>query len=200
MANVPKRFTFTYKDKNGYKARAEEAESTLSSYRDENWGAVQSSYTTVEDLYNAVMSAPEFTYDMQKDKLFQMFKEQYSSQGDTAMRNAMGMTSNGYNSSLAQTNAQSIYQGVQDAIAEKATQTYQAAYDRFNQNRQNQVNKLNAAQQVYQNKLNDYQQGYTEAQQNYNVANSAYQTDYNNQYQLNKDKFDYRLRRLQYNG
>ena len=141
--------------------------------------------TEVNDLFDQVMNQEQFSYDPQKDQLFQMYKQQYQQQGSRAMQNQMGVAaaySGGYNSSAAQTSAQSQYQGYMDALSEKAAETYQNALDMYKYNQQNLLNKYNTARDM-NNSGNEayYKQADIKAQKMNNAYN-AYNDDRNYQY------------------
>ena len=102
--------------------------------------------TDVDEVFNQLMNMEKFSYDPQTDQLFQMYKKQYNAQGTRAMKNAMGVGaaySGGYNSSAAQTAAQSTYNTYLDALNDKVSETYQNALNMYKQNQQNLIDRYN---------------------------------------------------------
>ena len=145
----------------------------------------------VESLYGDVMNQKKFSYDPVKDKLFQLYKQQYTNQGSRAMQNQLGAAaafSGGYNSSAALTSSQNAYQNYLTALSEKAAETYQNALNMYKYNQQNLFDKYNAARDM-NNTANEafWKQADARAQR-MNSAYSAYNDDKN--YQYNKYSSD----------
>lgn len=157
----------------------------------------------VNELYDSIMNMADFSYDPTKDTLFQMYKQQYDSQGRQSMKNAMGIgasLSGGYNSSAAQTAAQTQYLGYMDALNEKAADTYQSAMSRYNQNRENMLNQYNMAMDM-NNAANDaYWKRLDVASARLNNAYNAYSADKSMQYQMWNDNRNFNLQKKLYTG
>lgn len=105
----------------------------------------------VTDLYDQVMNQEKFSYDPQKDQLFQMYKKQYQAQGNRAMQNQMGAAaanSGGYNSSAAQTSAQNTFQTYMNDLSQKASETYKNSLDMYKYNQQNLLDRYNIARDM----------------------------------------------------
>lgn len=105
----------------------------------------------VNDLYDQVMNQEKFSYDPQKDQLFQMYKKQYQAQGNRAMQNQMGAAaanSGGYNSSAAQTSAQNTFQTYMNDLSQKASETYKNSLDMYKYNQQNLLDRYNIARDM----------------------------------------------------
>lgn len=139
----------------------------------------------VDSLFSQIINQKKFSYDPQEDKLFQLYKAQYMNEGGRAMKNQMGVASalaGGYNSSVAQTSAQTAYQSYLSALSEKAAETYQNALDMYKYNRQNLFDRYNVARDM-NNAGNDafYKQAEIKAQR-MNNAYSTYNDDRSFQY------------------
>lgn len=148
----------------------------------------------VNALFNSVMNQEEFSYDPQKDALFQMYKQQYNAQGNRGMKNQMGVAaarSGGYNSSAAQTSAQSVYQGYMDALNEKASETYQNALDFYNNQQQNLLNRYNTALSMNNASNDAYNQRLQAAQQRASQLYGAFTDDRNYAYNKWNDNRQY---------
>lgn len=153
----------------------------------------------VNELFEQVMNYGDFSYDMNKDKLFQMYKQQYNHNGKRAMENQMGIAaanSGGYNSSYAQTSSQDTYQQYMDQLSQKAVDTYQNAYSQWNnkfsqlQNRYNTLNTMNQqANEKYYTDLNN-------ASDRLNTAYNAYYNDKTFDYNKYSDYRDYTANQL----
>ena len=182
---------FNYNDAAGYKERSENAfndwNDLYSGQGKANFDASQQKLqTTVDDLFDQIMNYGDFSYDQEKDQLFQIYKQQYLS----AMKNQLAAASantGGYNNSYAQQSAQQAYNNTMSGLSDKAIElranaltTWQNEYNQI-QDRYNLVNNQKAAEESsYYNKLNA-------ANNAYNVFNTAYKDDYNNQYGLWSD-------------
>lgn len=130
--------------------------------------------TQVNDLFKDIMDYGDFSYDPQKDQLFQMYKQQYKAQGNKAMNNLMGVGaaySGGYNSSAAQTAAQSTYQGYMDDLSNKAADTYQNALNMWKYKQQNLIDKYNITRDMNNDSNNAY---WKQAETLQNMRNNAY--------------------------
>lgn len=148
----------------------------------------------VRSLYDQVMSQEKFSYDPQKDQLFQMYKQQYNAQGNRAMNNQMGIAaanSGGYNSSVAQTSAQSTFHGYMDELSEKASQTYQNALDMYKYKQQNLLDKYKVAKDMNDSGNDAYWKQLDAKQQNMYNAYTAWQDDKNFQYNQYSDDRSY---------
>lgn len=186
---------FYYNDAAGYKERSENAfndwNDLYSGQGKANFDASQQKLqTTVDDLFDQIMNYGDFSYDQEKDQLFQIYKQQYLSAGAGAMKNQLAAASantGGYNNSYAQQSAQQAYNNTMNGLSDKAIElranaltTWQNEYNQI-QDRYNLVNNQKAAEESsYYNKLNA-------ANNAYNVLNTAYKDDYNNQYGLWSD-------------
>ena len=183
---------FNYNDAAGYKERSENAfndwNDLYSGQGKANFDASQQKLqTTVDDLFDQIMNYGDFSYDQEKDQLFQIYKQQYLSAGAGAMKNQLAAASantGGYNNSYAQQSAQQAYNNTMSGLSDKAIElranaltTWQNEYNQI-QDRYNLVNNQKAAEESsYYNKLNA-------ANNAYNVFNKD---DYNNQYGLWSD-------------
>ena len=186
---------FNYNDAAGYKERSENAfndwNDLYSGQGKANFDASQQKLqTTVDDLFDQIMNYGDFSYDQEKDQLFQIYKQQYLSAGAGAMKNQLAAASantGGYNNSYAQQSAQQAYNNTMSGLSDKAIElranaltNWQNEYNQI-QDRYNLVNNQKAAEESsYYNKLNA-------ANNAYNVFNTAYKDDYNNQYGLWSD-------------
>ena len=89
---------FYYNDSAGYKERSENAfndwTDLYSGQGKANFDASQQKLqTTVDDLFNQIMNYGDFSYDQEKDQLFQIYKQQYLSAGAGAMKNQLAAAS-----------------------------------------------------------------------------------------------------------
>lgn len=150
--------------------------------------------TDVNELFEQIMNQKEFSYDPQKDKLFQMYKKQYNAQGNRAMQNQMGIASansGGYNSSVAQTSAQGTFQSYMDELSEKASQTYQNALDMYKYDQQNLLNRYNTARDMNNAGNEAYWKQLDAKKQKMDTSYNAWQDDKTFQYNQYSDDRGY---------
>ena len=110
------------------------------------------------------MNRGEFSYDVNKDKLYQQYRDLYAQMGRGAMEDTMGQAAaltGGYGSTYSQNAGQQAYNSYLQKLNEVVPELYNAAYNRYNQEGQNLMNL------------------YTMARSN---ADSAYERDYNQWY------------------
>ena len=126
-------------------------------------------------IYDKIMNRGEFSYDVNKDKLYQQYRDLYAQMGRGAMEDTMGQAAaltGGYGSTYSQNAGQQAYNSYLQKLNEVVPELYNAAYNRYNQEGQNLMNL------------------YTMARSN---ADSAYERDYNrwyNQMQLERSDDD----------
>lgn len=145
----------------------------------------------VDALFQQVMNPEAFSYDMSKDKLFQMYKQQYNTAGTRAMRNAMGVgaaRSGGANSSASQSAAQTTFLGYMDALNAKAADTYANALSRYQQKQNELLNRYNIANDMNNASNNAYYQQLGLASQRLANAQNAYFADDDRQYRSWSDQ------------
>ena len=190
---------FNYNDAAGYKERSENAfndwNDLYSGQGKANFDASQQKLqTTVDDLFDQIMNYGDFSYDQEKDQLFQIYKQQYLSAGAGAMKNQLAAASantGGYNNSYAQQSAQQAYNNTMSGLSDKAIElranaltTWQNEYNQI-QDRYNLVNNQKAAEESsYYNKLNAANNAYNVF--NTRVNNAQSQVNWANDYNANE--------------
>ena len=115
-------------------------------------------------IYDKIMNRGEFSYDVNKDKLYQQYRDLYAQMGRGAMEDTMGQAAaltGGYGSTYSQNAGQQAYNAYLQKLNEVVPELYNAAYNRYNQEGQNLMNL------------------YSMARSN---ADSAYERDYNQWY------------------
>lgn len=133
----------------------------------------------INNVTNKLLKRKKFSYNMNSDSLYNMYKDYYMMQGGYDMRDAMadasGMTG-GYASSAAVTAGNQAYQSNLSALNQKAQDTYQFALDKYNQettelnNRWSILNTLdNQAYTRYRDTVSD-----SYADKNYELQRAKY--------------------------
>lgn len=173
---------------------------------------------TVAKMANDLQNYKKFSYDFNADPLYQNYKDQYVQAGQMAMQDTMGNAaalSGGYGNSYAATAGNQAYQQYLTQLNNVIPELYQAAYTRYNDDRNNaranyemmkgladdaysrskdavdlyQTN-LSNAYGIYNDRLNyDYTKSVDDRNYNYQVGRDKV-TDANNDrnYNLQKDQ------------
>ena len=99
--------------------------------------AYQSRYETqIADLYDQIMNRPRFTYDMNRDPLFQQYREQYLREGRRAMEDTVGQSAaltGGYGNSWAGTAEYQAFGNYLQGLNDKIPELEQRARERYNE-------------------------------------------------------------------
>jgi hypothetical protein len=130
-------------------------------------GGYRSDYTgQIADLYDQIMNRPKFQYDVNRDPLFQQYKNQYMVNGQRAMQDAMGQAAaltGGYGSSWGNTAGYQAYQQYLQMLNDRVPELEQRAFDRYayegDQMRQNMdltLNLDNIDYSRYRDKVQDW--------------------------------------------
>lgn len=105
----------------------------------------------------------KFNYDFNADPIYNQYKDQYTRQGNLAMKDTMGQAAaltGGYGNSYAQTAGQQVYNQYMQNLNDIVPQLYESAYSRYNQEGQDMLNRASllgeADNAEYQKLLQDY--------------------------------------------
>ena len=105
----------------------------------------------------------KFSYDFNADPIYNQYKDQYTRQGNLAMKDTMGQAAaltGGYGNSYAQTAGQQVYNQYMQGLNDIVPQLYESAYSRYNQEGQDMLNRASllgeADNAEYQRLLQDY--------------------------------------------
>lgn len=89
----------------------------------------------LDALYDRIMNREDFSYDLNGDMLYQLYRDQYARQGKQAMQDTMGQAaalSGGYGSSYASTAGNQAYQAYLQQLNAMVPELYQQALARYN--------------------------------------------------------------------
>lgn len=130
--------------------------------------AFQSDYTgQIADLYDQIMNRPKFSYDPNKDPLYQNYRDQYMQNGQLAMRDAMGTAAGltgGYGNSWGDTAGFQAYQAYLQQLGAVIPQLEQQAYERYKDEGTDALQKLSIAQEMEDADFAKYQSALAEWQ------------------------------------
>jgi len=115
----------------------QDAASALKQHQQNKPGEYVSTWNDeIQSMINQALNRPKFSYDFTEDPIYQMYADKYQTQGQQAMKGAMGESAaltGGYGNSYAQTAGQQAYQnymlGLNDIIPTLRDQAYQQYRD-----------------------------------------------------------------------
>lgn len=135
---------FNYGDINQSET-VKQAQEMLQQHLAQKPGEYQSQWQSqLTDVINKIMNREKFSYDVNGDALYQQYKDQYVTQGQMAMQDAMGQAAamtGGYGNSYAQSVGQQTYQGYLQQLNDKVPELYQLALSKYNQEGQDMLNQ-----------------------------------------------------------
>ena len=144
-------------------------------------------------LIKQLMDRGPFSYDINNDPLWEMYKDNATTQGKLAMMDTMGQVaalSGGYSNSYAQAAGQQAYNAYLQQLNQMIPQLQEQALNRYNAEGDALLNKASiAAQQEaldYERWNNAYNQWLTERDR----AESRLDTERNWEYQLGRDAIE----------
>ena len=88
----------------------------------------------LNEIYDRIMNREAFSYDFNKDAMYQQYRDMYQQQGKRAMQDTMGQLSamnNGYGSSYAQSAGQQAYQGYLQELNNRIPELRQQALEEY---------------------------------------------------------------------
>ena len=153
-------------------------------------GTKPAAYTSKYDnLINSnldsILNRKKFSYDPNSDALYQQYKDSYTRNGQTAMKDTMGnaaLLTGGYGNSYAVTAGQQAYNNYMQQLADKIPELEQRAYDRYRDETNdlyNQSDLLNSLETKdygrYRDDVNDY---LNDRDYYYNAYNNERNFDY----------------------
>lgn len=106
-------------------------------------------YNAAQGVLSQIQNRDPFTFDLNGNALYQMYKDQYTQQGQKAMRDTMGQAAGltgGYGSTYAQMAGQEAYNDYLTKLNAVVPEIYaqeRAAYDQQGQDLYNRYNLLN---------------------------------------------------------
>jgi hypothetical protein len=156
------------------------------SYEQNNIGPYNSVYSTqIDQLLNKVLNRTPFKYEMNADPLYQQYKDQYTKEGNLAMRDTMGSAAGltgGYGSSYASTAASQANDAYLSKLNNMIPELEQAAYQKYMNEANADATNLGLLQGLDQQNYAQYRDKVGDWQTN---RDYYYGKDYNTQQQNN---------------
>ena len=190
----------------GYQPSAEvtQARQTLSDAQAHRPANYQSAYEPmINDLFNQIVNRKPFSYDVNGDALYNIYKDQYVKGGRMAMEDTMGRAAQltgGYGNSYAQQVGQQTYDEYLTRLADKVPELEQQAYARWADEGDRLRDQLGMAMdreaQDYSRWGDDYDRWMQNLQYATDRADTADQLDYNRwaddrDYWANREQTEY---------
>ena len=171
-----------------------------------SFSGTRPSYTSpyqdqIDALLSQIQNRPDFDYNYLEDPTYEIYRDQYTREGNLAMRDTVGNAaalSGGYGNSYATTAGSQAYQQYLGRLNAIVPELEQLAYNRYQAEGEDLYNQLsalsaleNAAYGQYRDSVGDYYNDYQLAYQQYQdeLAQSNYQDEL--AYQRGQDSLAY---------
>lgn len=146
----------------------------------------QSNYKDqLQGLYDKIMNRGAFNYDPTADQLYRNYREQYTRNGQQAMRDttagAAAMTG-GYGNSYAQAAGNQAYQGYMQQLNDRVPELYDRAYQRWQDEGAENYNRYALANQAENQDYSRYGDQYNQWLGERDYYTGRYDTEYANDY------------------
>ena len=149
------------------------------------------------DLYDKIQNREKFSYDVNADPLYDLYKDRYIQQGKLAMKDTMGQAAaltGGYGNTYGQSVGQQAYDAYLQNLSDVIPQLYGMAYDQYQDEGDRLKDLYGMAGQMrdaeygrYRDDLSDYEYGQQVARQmeaqEYERRTSEENTAYNRRIQ-----------------
>ena len=140
----------------------------------------------LNNMYETLMNRPGFSYDFNKDAMYQQYKDMYQTQGKRAMEDTMGQLAamnNGYGSSYSQTAGQQAYQNYLQQLNDRIPELRRQALDEYDREGNRLMQMYNLTNDAYNREYGQYRNDVGDWQQDRSFNQSAYQDERNFDYQ-----------------
>lgn len=155
----------------------------------------ESSYEAqLKGLYDQIMNREAFSYDFNADQMYQMYKNNYMQQGETAMQDTMGQAAaltGGYGSSYGQSVGQQTYQSYLQQLNDVIPQLRDQAYQQYQDEGTNLLNKYNVTTDAYDREYGQYRDDVSDWQSDRSFQQGVYTDERNFDYSQFTDNRNY---------
>ena len=139
----------------------------------------------LDSLYNQVMNLEDFSFDLNGNALYQMYKDKYVNQGKQAMMDTMGQAAaltGGYGNSYATTAGNQAYQAYLQQLNDIVPDLYQMELDRYNRQGEELLNQYELTAGLESDAYGKYRDVVSDWNTERDVANADYLTKYEQDY------------------
>lgn len=158
-------------------------------------GAYQSRWDAeLDSLYDQITNRKPFQYDLNKDALYQQYKEQYQRLGRTAMQDTMGQAASltgGYGSTYAEQVGQQTYNAYLQSLNDIVPDLYDRAYGRYQDEGQDLYNRYGLVSDRESMDYSKYRDTVSDYYNDLADARSAYDSEWNKDYTQWSDQLSY---------
>lgn len=155
----------------------------------------ESSYEEqLKGLYDQIMNRDAFSYDFNADQMYQMYKNNYMQQGETAMQDTMGQAAamtGGYGSSYGQSVGQQTYQNYLQRLNDVIPQLRDQAYQQYKDEGTEMLNKYNVTTDAYDREYGQYRDEMSDWQSDRGFQQGVYTDERNFDYSQFTDNRNY---------
>lgn len=134
----------------------------------------------LDNIYKQILNREQFNYNVNKDALYQQYKNNYITGGKQAMVDTLGQASaltGGYGSSYADVVAQQGYQRYLEDLNKAVPDLYAMAYQRYQGENQRLLNNYGITSDMYNTKYNEYRDQMSDYHNDRNFLQGMYEDE-----------------------
>ena len=116
----------------------------------------------MDGILGDILNRKDFSYDVKADPLYQQYRDQYTRNGQLAMRDTMGQAAQmtgGYGNSYAQQAGQQTYNGYMQGLTDKIPELYSLALQAYNNKQNDLLTRYNVLGTAENQEYGRYQDG-----------------------------------------
>ena len=150
--------------------------------------------TQIQDILSGILNEKDFSYtgkDMMSDDLYKLYRDQYTREGNLAMRDAAGNAASltgGYGSTYSQAAGQQAYDSYLSKLNDRALDFRDRAYQQYQDAQANRYRQLSAVQGLDDTDYGRYRDTVGDYYNDLNYMNNRYQQEYEKDYGRYRDK------------
>ena len=146
----------------------------------------------LRDLYSQIQNRPDFSYDVNADPLYDMYKDKYVQQGKLAMKDTMGQAAaltGGYGSTYGQQVGQQIYDAYLQNLGDVIPELYNLAYKKYSDDGDKLLTLYGLTGQQRDTEYNRWRDELSDYNYEQEVARQREETEYNRQQDAEKTAY-----------
>lgn len=146
----------------------------------------------LRDLYSQIQDRPDFSYDVNADPLYDMYKDKYVQQGKLAMKDTMGQAAaltGGYGSTYGQQVGQQTYDAYLQNLGDVIPELYNLAYKKYSDDGDKLLTLYGLTGQQRDTEYNRWRDELSDYNYEQEVARQREETEYNRQQDAEKTAY-----------
>jgi len=146
----------------------------------------------LRDLYSQIQNRPDFSYDVNADPLYDMYKDKYVQQGKLAMKDTMGQAAaltGGYGSTYGQQVGQQTYDAYLQNLGDVIPELYNLAYKKYSDDGDKLLTLYGLTGQQRDTEYNRWRDELSDYNYEQEVARQREETEYNRQQDAEKTAY-----------